>query len=116
MLYDGSCPFCSKEVAHYRKLDKSGSVDWVDISTDQTALDANGIALDSAMKHLHVIERDGTITKGAYAFASIWAELPYFRYLAKLVSLPGILPVLDKLYSRFARWRYARRKNCDTCQ
>lgn len=112
MLYDGSCPLCAKEVSHYRRLDKTGAVRWLDINGDLTLLEQHNIDFDTAMRYLHVITADGNIARGAYGFATIWSELPYYRHLAKVVSLPGVLPVLDRLYSRFASWRYARRSQC----
>ena len=33
--------------------------------------------------------------------------------LARLVSLPSALPLLDRGYAIFARWRWQRRKACD---
>ncbi len=115
MLYDGSCPLCSREVSHYRRIDTENAVTWIDIATDRRLLNENNISYEAAMQHLHVLSVDGTIKRGAYAFAEIWQALPYYRYLARLVSLPGILPLLDRLYQRFARWRYARRSQCNTC-
>jgi predicted DCC family thiol-disulfide oxidoreductase YuxK len=115
MLYDGSCPLCSKEVAHYRRVDKKGQVNWVDIATDQQVLEQHAIGFDAAMRHLHVVTADGGIVKGAYAFAEVWRALPRYRILAKLVSIPGILPLLDRAYQRFANWRYDRRMQCDSC-
>ena len=116
MLYDGSCPLCSREVNHYRKIDRHGAVNWVDIALDQTILNQHNITFEAAMRHLHVLTVNGSIVKGAYAFAEIWRALPYYRYLAKLVSLPGVLPVLNRAYLRFASWRYNRRMRCNRCE
>ncbi|CRI64811.1 hypothetical protein THIOKS12130002 [Thiocapsa sp. KS1] len=29
--FDGGCPLCSKEIAHYRRIDKAGAIHWVDL-------------------------------------------------------------------------------------
>lgn len=116
MLYDGSCPLCSREVDHYRRIDRQKRVRWVDIATDQQLLEQHNVTFDAAMRHLHVIASDGSIVRGAYAFVEIWRVLPYYRYLARLVALPGVLPLLNSAYRRFADWRYARRLRCNTCR
>ena len=40
MFYDGGCPLCSREVAHYRRLDRRNNVSWVDIHDDLGAVAA----------------------------------------------------------------------------
>jgi predicted DCC family thiol-disulfide oxidoreductase YuxK len=113
MLFDGGCPLCAKEVAHYRRVDRENHVRWVDIDQDTRVLQSIGVSKEAAMKHLHVIDKAGKIVTGSYAFAAIWAELPRYRHLAKLVRLPGILPILDKAYNIFAEKRYNRRTRCN---
>lgn len=117
MFYDGGCPLCDREVAHYKRLDKDHSVAWVDIDEDTTELAARGIPYQTAMKRLHVTDRDGNLVTGAYAFHTLWQELPYYRWLAKVVSPRWLLRTLDVVYNRFAERRYARRQRCDsTCE
>ena len=33
VYFDGGCPLCRSEIAHYRKLDAAGRVDFVDLSS-----------------------------------------------------------------------------------
>lgn len=112
MLFDGGCPLCSKEVAHYRRLDKQDKVEWADIHADPTILEQYDIAYLAAMKHLHVIDLNGSVVIGAPAFAVVWAQLPGYRFLAHVTALPGVLPVLDRLYRWFADKRFAKRMSC----
>lgn len=109
MFYDGSCPLCRREVAHYRRLDRSGRVHWLDIAADPTPLQAHGVSPEQAMRRLHALDADGRLVSGAWAFAAIWRELPGYRWLARLVTALHLLPLMDAVYRRFARWRYARR-------
>lgn len=113
MLYDGGCPLCSKEVAHYRRVDHEQKVNWVDIDQDTSVLQTLGIGKTAAMKHLHVISAGGDIVKGAYAFATVWEQLPRYRYLARVVRFPGVLRLLDKVYNAFAIRRFSRRSRCN---
>jgi predicted DCC family thiol-disulfide oxidoreductase YuxK len=109
MFFDGGCPLCRREVAHYRRLDRAGRVDWVDISREPDALAAWGVTLEEAMARLHVRERSGRLVTGVPAFVAVWDDLPYYRHLARVVRALGLVPLLDRVYGRFARRRYARR-------
>lgn len=115
MFYDGGCPLCSREVSHYRRQDAAGRIDWIDISSDPSLLHALGVAPTTAMERLHVLHRDGWLATGAYAFAVIWSELPYYRRLAGILYKLRLLPWLDKAYAKFARWRYRRRCRDGVC-
>jgi predicted DCC family thiol-disulfide oxidoreductase YuxK len=109
MFYDGGCSLCRHEVNHYQGLDTAGRIEWTDITKDRTLLQAFGVTHESAMRRLHVLSRDGRLLSGAYAFAVIWSELPYYRGLAELLRISGTLSLLDKAYDMFARWRFRRR-------
>ena len=32
VLFDGGCPMCSREIAHYRRLGGAEAIDWIDIA------------------------------------------------------------------------------------
>lgn len=109
VFYDGGCSLCSREIAHYRKIDKRGQLGWVDVNTDTDMLDAFPLTRAQAMKRMHVLESDGTLVSGAAAFVAMWQRLPPYRPLAWLVSLPGVFRLTEWTYNRFARWRWRRR-------
>ena len=115
MFYDGACPICSREVAHYQRVDRAKRVDWVDISQDRRLLHELAIPYPVAMERLHVLYRDGRILQGAYAFAAVWSELPGYQHLARLLRFPGMLAGLDVAYGWFARWRSQRQCTEQRC-
>lgn len=115
VFYDGGCPLCSREIKHYQRLDTAGRIEWTDITRDEDLLRTLGITLNTAMARFHVLNRDGRLVTGAYAFAVVWAQLPYYRRLARLLESLGLLPLLERLYSRFARWVFRHRCREGVC-
>ena len=109
VFYDGGCPLCSREVAHYRRLDRNANLRWVDITRDRDTLALSGLRVDEAMRRFHVLDTEGCWKTGAWGFAEMWAHLPRYRWLSHFLRIPGMLTLLDWLYSLFARWRGDRR-------
>jgi len=112
-FYDGGCPLCRKEVQHYRKIDRAHAVQWIDIDAQGDQLEDFGITQATAMTRFHVLDHEGQMQTGAAAFVALWSVLPYYRCLAKLARSMGLIPLLERLYIPFARWRLVRRRrNC----
>jgi predicted DCC family thiol-disulfide oxidoreductase YuxK len=115
MFFDGGCPLCSREVAHYRRLDRGSRILWVDITDHPETLSEYGIAYGTAMERLHALDEDGQVVSGVPAFVAVWRQLPGYRHLARVVEGLGVVPVLDWLYTRFASWRLKRRCRDGAC-
>lgn len=115
MFFDGNCPLCSREVRHYKRLDRNRRIDWIDINQHMGLLDAFGVSHETAMRRLHVLTYDGRLVSGAHAFAAVWLELPYYYWLAKALYTIRAMRLLDVGYERFAQWRYRRRCQAGTC-
>jgi predicted DCC family thiol-disulfide oxidoreductase YuxK len=115
VFYDGACALCRREIAHYRRLKNSDAMRWVDISCDQATLDAQGLTRADAMQRLHVRDAAGNWHVGAWAFAELWSHLPGYRWLAAALRRSRTLPLLDRGYALFARWRLRRRCATGTC-
>lgn len=115
VLFDGGCPMCSREIAFYRRQKASAALQWVDISRERDTAPFFGIPYDDAMQRFHVRGRDGHWQTGAYAFAELWSHFPGWRLLAGLIRRCGLLPLIDRVYDRFARWRLKRQCTNGTC-
>jgi predicted DCC family thiol-disulfide oxidoreductase YuxK len=105
VYFDGACPVCRPEIAHYRRQRGAEAIAWVDASCcDETAL---GPGVDRAvlLSRFHVREADGSLASGAAAFVAIWRRLPAFAWLATLASIRPVLAVLDAGYGLFLRVR-----------
>jgi predicted DCC family thiol-disulfide oxidoreductase YuxK len=116
VFFDGGCPMCRREIAHYQRLDQSGQIRWLDIHREPDAVAELGVTWEAAMQRLHVCGDSGVLYTGVPAFVAIWRELPRYRWLARVVKgVPGLLRLLDVAYGHFARWRWRRRCRDGLC-
>lgn len=115
VLYDGGCPLCSREIAHYRRLAADLPIDWLDVTQAEAGLDRYGLSPEDAIRRFHVIDRSGTMQTGARAFLALWAELPGYRWLARVCRSLRVAPLLEWGYVRFADWHFRRRCRDGVC-
>jgi len=111
VFFDGACSLCRKEIAHYRRLTGADRLSWVDLSEARAVLEQYGLRRDAAMARFHVLDAAGNWQTGAWGFAELWSHLPAYRWLAATLRRSSALPLLDRAYAHFARWRLRRR--CD---
>lgn len=116
VFFDGACPLCRREIAHYRRRDGADRLRWVDADSERSTLDIYGIELQRAMTELHVLDAAGCWHRGVDAFVYIWSRLPAYAWLARTASIPGLRGLLEFAYRHFAAWRYRRRCNTGHCQ
>jgi len=115
VFYDGGCPLCRREIAHYRRLDRHGAVEWVDLLAEPQRLRQAGLDTRAAMARLHVIDVDGRLISGVAGFVAIWRRLPYYRHLARVVTGLGLVHPLDWAYGHFAARRFRSRCKSGVC-
>ncbi len=115
VFYDGNCSLCRREITHYRRIDRSGELCWVDITDDHGLLDEHRLSFEAAMRELHVLDKSGVWHRGIDGFTVIWRHLPRYRWLSRLIQLPGIHPAARVAYRRFAEWRFTRRCTTGQC-
>ncbi len=98
VFYDGTCPLCTVEVSHYRRLAKD-NVDFVDVSTEPNP--SSELSQDQAMARFHIRDASGQLHSGAKAFVMLWTYLPGWRFLAPLSRVPGMTLLLELAYRLF---------------
>jgi predicted DCC family thiol-disulfide oxidoreductase YuxK len=97
VLYNAECPVCSFEINHYASYakDRDLPLRFDDLNSD--ALAAWGLDEDIAARRLY-LQKGDMLLSGIPAFIVLWQEMPRYRWLARLVNVPGI--------HRLAVWGY----------
>jgi predicted DCC family thiol-disulfide oxidoreductase YuxK len=115
VLFDGGCPMCRREIAHYRRLEGSDRLAWIDIARTPDIKQRFGVSHADAMARLHVRDAAGHWQVGAHGFVEIWGHLRGYRWLGRAIRVLHLTSLLDHAYHRFARWRLKRRCDGDAC-
>ena len=95
--HDGDCPLCRREIALMRRLDRRGTITFVD-ATDPDA--SCPIDRRDLLARFHARE-DGTMLSGAAAFAAMWRAIPMLRPLGLLARNGTALRLLERAYLGF---------------
>ena len=105
VLFDGVCDLCDTGMAWLRRRDRAGRLEILPYQTPEVA--ARYAALDPARlaEAVHVITPDGRVHVGADAAAPIFAALPGWGALARILALPGVRLAARPVYA----WIAARR-------
>lgn len=116
VFFDGGCPLCRREIAHYRRLDALGRILWLDIHAERDLPEKMGLSWQAAMQRIHVADANGGMHVGVPAFLVIWDHLPRYWVVSSLMRrIPGLVRMLDYAYGIFASWRWRRRCSNDVC-
>lgn len=111
VYFDGYCPICSREVAGYRRLATRHPVDWRDLAGAEDVLAGESFDLTAALTLLHVRDGDGRLQRGLDAHLCLWAALPgWHRLVWPIRHVPGLRPLLQRVYLLFTRYRPGLRR------
>lgn len=102
VLYNGQCPICSAEIAHYQAAAAACGADLRFVDLNQTDLESWGLDAESAARRLHIRDASGKQIAGVPAFTAIWQELPRWRWFARILMLPGIRQATSWAYDYLA--------------
>lgn len=99
VLYNGQCPICSAEIAHYRQYCEDRDIPLAFEDLTGSDLRDWGLSQEDAARRLHVRTGDEVLS-GLPAFQRMWAAMPRYRWLARLTGLPLVRQATHTLYEK----------------
>jgi predicted DCC family thiol-disulfide oxidoreductase YuxK len=100
--FDGGCPLCVREIALMRRLDRRGTITFVDVADG--ADPSCPIDRATLLARFHA-EEDGVVHSGAAAFAAMWWAIPLLRPLGLAARNRTVLRMLEAAYIQFLKVR-----------
>ena len=112
VLFNANCPVCNFEIQHYAQYAVANDLPIRFDDLNSGARDQWGFDADTAARRLYVLH-EGRLTSGIAAFLVLWAQMPRYRWLARVVGLPGIRQVASAAYDHVLapviyRWHLRR--------
>ena len=104
---DGDCNMCQRSREWCELRDREGRVRFIDFRA--AGEDELPLTHEDHQKSLCVRDRDGTLLDGFGAWRRIMAEIPRWKWLARLASLPPFTLIGPPLYGLIAAHRYRLR-------
>ncbi|WP_223424700.1 thiol-disulfide oxidoreductase DCC family protein [Tateyamaria pelophila] len=114
VLYNAACPVCRAEIEHYAAYSAQHAlpIRFQDLNAGQ--LEAWGLTTEDAARRLHVMKEE-VLYSGIPAFIILWQDMPRYRWLARIVAVPGIYWLAVQTYDHILapllyRWHKRRQK------
>ena len=109
VFFNNSCNICKLEIDHYKKI-SDDSLEWVDITNNQEAMELTSKSKEELLRRLHVIE-NGKVVAGAKAFIIIWSNIPKYNFLAKILSFRPLYILFHYAYEFVAYFLFLKNKH-----
>jgi predicted DCC family thiol-disulfide oxidoreductase YuxK len=107
VIYDGHCKFCTSSVQKLARWDtKSHQLAFLSLHDPDVQYRFPQLTYDQLMQEMYVVDRRGSIHRGAEAFRYLTTRLPRLYPLAPLLHIPFSLPLWRWAYRQVARRRY----------
>lgn len=107
LIFDGHCQFCQANVRALKVTDLWAAVQYIDFQTypDMAKLHPK-LTKEIAHSQIHLIEPDGTLYGGFFAFRRLCLKMPMLYPMIFLVYFPGSGIAGPLVYSWVAKNRY----------
>ena len=108
VYFNNSCKICKAEIDLYKK-EKIDQINWIDITNNKKAKIETNKNYKQLMRRLHV-EKDGKIFSGAKAFLLVWKNIPKYRILYSIFSLPIFFQIFSVTYEIIAFFLFLKNR------
>jgi len=108
VYFNNSCKICKAEIDLYKK-EKIDQINWIDITNNKKAKIETNKNYKQLIRRLHV-EKDGKIFSGAKAFLLVWKNIPKYRILYSIFSLPIIFQIFSVTYEIIAFFLFLKNR------
>ena len=108
VYFNNTCKICKAEIDLYKK-EKINHINWIDITDNQNAEIETKKNVKELIRRLHV-EKNGKIFSGAKAFLLVWKNIPKYKILHSILSLPVIFQIFSMTYEVIAFFLYLKNK------
>ena len=108
VYFNNSCKICKSEIDLYKK-EQINEINWIDITNNRQAKIETKKDFKELLRRLHV-EKNGKIFSGAKAFLLVWKNIPKYKFLYKIFSLPIIFQIFSIGYETIAFFLYLKNK------
>src|SRR5205807_2308440 len=82
VLYDGLCPFCTRQSKRLTRLARPGLVEVVNFQEPDVLETFPGLTYESCMKAMHLVTPDGRVFRGAEAIVQALATRRLLAWIA----------------------------------
>lgn len=100
VYFNGRCRVCNAEMSHYAGIAKSESLPicFIDSTRDPESFARYGLRGDHLERRVYLRDGRGHISSGLDALLELWRELPRYRWLARVLSAPGLRQIATVFY------------------
>lgn len=105
LFYDRDCPLCRRFKKVIEAWDREGLIEVVDLADANTAERFPSVDLEAAQRELSVVDRLGHPLHGLEALRRLTHLLPGIRRVTWAYRLPGVTPMVGRLYRSVHRHR-----------
>ncbi|MGH7724771.1 MAG: thiol-disulfide oxidoreductase DCC family protein [Candidatus Eiseniibacteriota bacterium] len=106
MLYDGVCDLCHRGVAWVRARDRAQRFEFLPYQSPGVSARFPGLDPRALARELHVVSPAGEVRSGVDAAPWIFAQLPRWSVLARVLAWPVARGIARPIYG----WIAARRR------
>jgi predicted DCC family thiol-disulfide oxidoreductase YuxK len=106
VLYDGRCPFCTRQSQRLARLARPELVEAVNFQEPGVLTRFPGLTYEACMQAMHLVTPDGRVFRGAEAIVQALATRLLFAWIAPVYYLPGLRQFFNASYAFIAANRY----------